>query len=249
MEKRIGTINYSINLSFFLYFIILLSERLLSVILSLSNGMNIYNDPFNGYVYTITFISIVGWLIFLLFRCRNNIKSLFKLDNCNIEFKNLCIASGILLLSGMVHTEYTNSILQFISYGILIIGILLKVIINNKTNNNKPLLWLSFIYLVSFSMAIPVMYRSLIELHVMFHILEATASIILVIIFTYLMIRLFNDNNDLFNVVPLLIMLIFDIALIVMRWNEEINWFILIFASLTSFIFLMGLIFKKKQNN
>nr|MCR5505411.1 hypothetical protein [Bacilli bacterium] len=129
MDKKKRFFNYLINLCFFLYFLILLVERSLSVILSLTHKVNLFANGFNAYVYLLTFISIAGFIIYLSLRCRNNVKALFKMDT-EISFKDLCIASGILLLSGMVHTEYTIPVIQFISYGILIIGILLKVIMN-----------------------------------------------------------------------------------------------------------------------
>lgn len=246
-SKNNKTLTYLINLSFFLYFIILLVERIISVVLSIVNNVNLYSDGFNGYVYTLIFISIIGWLIYTLLFCRDNIKSLFKFNE-NITFHKICIASGILLLSGMVHSEYTIPVIQFISYGILIIGILLEVIMNNKNTNNKLLSWLSFVYLVCLSMAIPVMYHSLIELHVLFHILEAISSFVLVIVFTYLLLLIFNDKNDLFLIVSILLVVLLDTPLIVLRWNEEINFFVLIFEVLSIVVFVIGFIYKNVIN-
>lgn len=244
MEKRL---NYIINISFYLYFIILIVERSISVILTFVNGINIFSNAFYGYTYMLVFLSIIGWLIYLIINCRLSIKGLFKSAE-EYDFKNLCIASGILLLSGMVHTEYTIPVIQFISYGILIIGILLKVILNAKANENKAMLWLSFVYLVCFSMAIPVMYQSFIDLHILFHVLEAIASFTLVIVFTYLMILLFNNENNLFKVLPAILVVILDTPLIILRWQEEINWFVLIFLSLTTIMFLVGVIFNFVKN-
>ena len=246
MDKQTRVITYLINLSFFLYFIILLVERILSVVLSLTNGVNLYGDLFNGYVYTLVFVSILGWLVYLLVKCRDNIKCLFKLNE-DINFQNICTASGIILLSGMVHTEYTIPVVQFVAYGILILGILLKVILNSKTSSNKPLLWLSFVYLVCLSMAIPVMYRSNIELHEHFHILEGFASFLLVGVFTCLLIKIFIGRDDLFVEWAIGLLIAFDTPLIIMRWNEEINYFVLIFLSLSTIIFLVGYIYKKQR--
>ena len=247
MNKNKRIINYIINLSFFLYFLILLSERLISVFLSLSNHINMFSDGFSGYVYLLLFISIIAWFIYLLLNCGDNIKSLFKIDD-NLSFKHICIASGILLLSGMVHTEYTIPVIQFISYGILIFGILLKVILINKNSDNKISLWLSFIYLVCLSMAIPVMYRSYIELHTVFHIVEAFASFILVAIFTYLLVLLFdNEENNLFIPWPIEAAIVLDVPIIMMRWNEEINYFVLIFLSVSVILFIIGYIYNKRR--
>ena len=245
-DKNTKIINYLINLCFFLYFLILLLERSISVILSFVHKINIFATPFSSYVYILIFVSIIGFFIYLLLRCRKGVIGLFKKQE-EYPFIDLCTASGILLLSGMVHSEYTISIIQFISYGILIVGILLKVILNHKESKNKPLLWISFVYLVCFSMAIPVMYYSLIKLHLLFHIIEAIGSFLLVGAFTYLFILLFLKKDDLLIIIPLILMLIIDIPLIVLRWNEEINMFVLIFASLSLIVFLIGLFFKKNQ--
>lgn len=248
MDKQTRALTYLINLSFFLYFIILLVERILSVVLSLTNGVNLYGDLFNGYVYTLVFVSIVGWLVYLLIYCRDNIKALFKFNE-DLDFQNLCSASGIILLSGMVHTEYTIPVIQFIAYGILILGILLEVIINHKSSQNKPLLWLSFVYLVCFSMAIPVMYRSFIEVNTLFHILEAFASFLLVGVFTCLLIKIFIGRDDLFRPWAIALLVALDVPLIVFRWEEEINYFVLIFLSLTVILFTIGFIYKTTKKN
>ena len=239
MSKSSRIFGYLINLSFYLYFLVLLGERLGSAIASFLNGVNIFSDAFNITVYLTVFLSILGWLLYLIFKCRGNTKALFKFDG-NIKYRDLCIASGILLLSGMVHTEYTTSVVQFISYGILMVGILLEVIENHKSSDNKVSLWLSFIYLVSFSMAIPVMYRSYIEWHTIFHIIESLAFIVLVGLFTMMLIYIFEGASNLFNPYSIVPVVVLDVPLIVLRWNEEINWFVLIFASLSVLVFVIG---------
>jgi len=246
MQKNKNLMTYFINLCFFLYFLILIVERAISVVLSFANSVNVFGNVFNGYVYSLVFLSIAGFIVYLVMKCRPHVKALFKPVE-QLNFVNLCIASGILLLSGMVHTEYTIPVIQFISYGILIVGILLQVIVNHKTSDNKPLLWISFVYLVCFSMAIPVMYHSFIELHVLFHILEAITSVALVIAFTYLFIIIFKGESDLFKLWPIIIAVVLDAVLIALRWQEEVNFFVLIFISLAALMFLLGLILKLAQ--
>ena len=246
MTKKVKILNYLINLSFFLYFIILLVERTISVAKTFSNGFDIFSNFFFEYVYLLVFFSIAGWLVFLLIKCRDNIEYLFKPSD-EISFRHLCIASGIILLSGMVHTEYTIPVIQFVSYGILIVGILLKVILDHKKSNNKVSLWLSFVYLVCFSMAIPVMYYSMIELHILFHILEGIASFALVAVFTFLLIDIFEGENNLFKPWTICLAIVLDVPLIILRWNEEINWFVLIFISLSTLMFLVGYFYNRKR--
>ena len=232
-------IPYIINICFWLYFIILIVERTISVVLSFVNVANIFSDGFNCYVYLLVFASVAAWLFYVIMKCRKSIKGLFKFD-VDIPFIDLCVASGTLLLSGMVHTYYTIPVIQFISYGVLIVGILLKVITLHKDSDNKLLLWLSFIYLVCFSMAIPVMYRTFIELHILFHIIEGIASFVLVGFFTFLLILIFKGKNNLFLLIPIIVAVVLDTPLIILRWNEEINYFVLIFISLSLITFVIG---------
>ncbi|MBQ7243901.1 MAG: hypothetical protein IJS52_06825 [Bacilli bacterium] len=245
MKNKSKTIAYLINLCFFLYFVLLLTERSISVILSLSSGVNLFGTAFDGYVYSIVFLSAIVFMVLLILKCRPNVKALVK-PNEDLHFGSLCLAGGVLLLSGMVHTHYTISGLQFASYGIWILGILLKTISIHSSSDNKPLLWLSFAYLVAFSMAIPVMYPSQIEAHVFFHALEAIGSIALVGAFTYLLIRLFHDNAGLFSPWPMILAVVIDVPLIALRWTEEINFFVLIFIVLSALLFLTGFLYKKK---
>ena len=248
MKSKSKTLTYFINLCFFLYFVLLIVERTISVVLSLSNNINLYGTAFDGYVYSLVFLSIIGFLVLLILKCRPSIKGLFKPSE-DLRFDWLCIAGGVLLLSGMVHTHYTISGLQFASYGIWILGILLEVISIHSNNENKVLLWLSFAYLVAFSMAIPVMYQSLIEAHVFFHILETVGSIALVGAFTYLLLRLFNDNGDLFPLWPIILAIVIDVPLIILRWNEEINFFVLIFIALSTALYIVGFACKMRKRH
>ena len=244
MDKTTRILTYLINLSFFLYFIVLLVERSISIALSFVNGVNIYGDFFNGSVYTLTFISIVGWLVFLIVFCRKNIKALWKFDE-DLDFMYVAIASGILLTGGMVHTEYTIPAIQFVSYGILILGILFKTMLLSRASEKKAMAWISFLFLVSLSMAIPVMYRTNIELYPLFHIMEVLAVLMLVSLFTCLVIMVFRDREDLIRFYPILILILIDVPLLGLRWEEEINYFVLIFLAISIVIFFIGIIYKK----
>ena len=248
MKDKSKVLTYFINLCFFLYFVLLLVERSISIALSLSKGVNLFGTAFDGYVYTLVFLSIAAFLVLLILKCLSNVKALFKPSE-DLRFNWLCIAGGVLLLSGMVHTHYTISGLQFASYGVWILGILLKAISLHGNSENKPLLWLSFAYLVAYSMAVPVMYPSQIETHVFFHIFEAVGSFALVGAFAFLLLRLFNDNEDLFPLWPILLAVVLDVPLIVLRWNEEINFFFLIFLALSMALYLAGFIYKKRNHS
>ncbi|MCR5079704.1 MAG: hypothetical protein K6B65_07300 [Bacilli bacterium] len=243
MDNKTKTLNYLINLSFFLYFLVLLTERILSVVLSIVNGINLYDTGFHAFVYTTTFVSIGIFFLFLISRCGENIKALFKMKN-EPRYRDLIIAAGILLVSGMVHTEYTISYLQFVSYAFWIAGIVLEVVLHMSYSNDRPLSWLSLAYVIAFSMAIPVMYQSNIEQRVAFHILEALSTLSLVMTFTYLVRRIFKGRDDAFLLPPVLLVVVLDVILIALRWNEEINYFVLVFVSITLLLFIAGTIYK-----
>ena len=241
--KTDNKIKYAINLLFFLYFMILLEERIMSIVWTFIKGVNIFNDGFIGFVYITIFISIIGFFILLILKNRNAIKALYSIDDESIEkidFKQLCIASGVLLLSGMVHSEYSVPVIQFISYGLLIIAIVLQAIINNKNSNNKLILYISLIYLICYSMAIPVTYRSSLSYHVLFHIIEGFTSYFLVMSFTCLMIFVFMGKENLFHPAHFITALVLDALIIGLYWPEVINYFVLIFISLTTILFVAG---------
>jgi len=234
-----------ISWGFLVYFLILFAERLQSIVRTLIFDKNLFATAFSGYVNCLVIASLLGTLLMLVFWNGDFWKSLFHPDAApNYTF--LCLTSGVLLLSGMVHTEYTVSIAQFIAYGALIVSMIAFTFEAVKAKKKKWPFWYGLLYLTSFSMAIPVMYRSDIPSSVLFHITEAVGSAVLVCFFTYLLKRLFSDDGgwNLFMFVPFVFMILFDAALILMRWEESINWFVLIFAILTAVLFVIGQILK-----
>lgn len=246
-------LNYIILLSFFLYFILLFTERTISIILSFINNTNIFNNGFNAFVYITVFISLIGFIIYLLIYCRNYFSQLFKINkNKDVNFNKLIIASTIILLSGMVHTEYTNSILQFVSYGILIIGILLYLINNLEKYSNKLLAWFTFVYLVCFSMAIPVTYKSMLDNSVAIHIIEGISTYLLVAIFGLMFYLFFNFKLDkLLNPLIIIVTAILDSLIIGLEWKGNPNIFVMIFLIASCAIYIASIVikFKVKKKN
>ncbi len=243
-ENVIKRIMYSF---FFIYFVILLIERLISIILSFSNNINIFSNGFYIFAYLTTFISLIVFIIYLVFRFKLFIK-LFntKIEINNNDFNSLIIASGIILVSGMIHTEYTNLLLQFTSYAFLIVAIILKSVLINT--NNKLLLWVSTIYLLCYSMAIPVCYYTTIQYDVLFYIIQGITMLGMVLLFTLLTLKLFNNKINLFNILPIIYGLILDIIVIALRFTDTINYFLIIFLSLSVILYIIGFIVSKKNN-
>ena len=101
--------------------------------------------------------------------------------------------------------------------------------------------WLSFGYIVAFSMSIPVVYHTSIELSALFIPLEIIVSAGMVVMFT-VMLRGFyeGDGEYQFPAAPFCAAVVGDAAVLMLRWNEEINVFVLIFICVTAVLFIAG---------
>ena len=235
MEKK-SPIKIAVTWLFAAYFVILFAERLQSLI-----RIAVAHDPFfpsffGSFVNILTVLSLAVSCVML----SSFWISLFKQD-AEPNFIFLSITAGVLLLSGMVHTTYTVAVAQFIAYGALIAALVLQTIVYAKTKKNKFFLWYNLVYLVSFSMAIPVMYETHIENAALFYAVEIAAVLLLVPAFTFLMIRVFSDKgSDLLLWIPFVLTVALDTVILSLRWQETINMFVLIFAVLTAFLFAVG---------
>lgn len=226
---------------FLIYFVILFCERARSLSRSFSfSRKDMFATGFDIYVNTISMISMLSFLVLLLFFNKGFWSSLV-FNDAKVDYSMVVLTSGVLLVSGMVHTEYTIPGLQFASYGALIVAMVLKTIEKNGTGGDNLLMWYSLIYSVVFSMAIPVMYKSNINSASLFHAIEAITSLSLVIAFTYMLRCIFlSSAENMMFVIPFIVMIIGDGLIIALRWKESINSFVLIFASLSVFMFIFG---------
>ena len=236
---------YFIHLLFAVYFIVLTAERIQSIVRSIRDpDVLLLGDGFNCYTYLITFVSLAVSLIYLTVTSGKLLTGIFTRSarvHESVRMERLCIAAGLILVSGMVHTEYTVAPIQFGAYGALIVAIIIQTALTQKQSDKPVLLWLSVAFLTAFSMAIPVMYRSNIAHAGLFHVLEAITALVLVAMFTGMLYKVFcKDATNLFYIVPMLTAVALDTVLIVMRWQEEINWFVLVSLIATCVLFLIG---------
>ena len=231
------------------YFVILMAERIQSIVRSINcKDVNIFGDGFNIYVYSLTFVSLLSTIILLIVLNKDFIASFVSGDTP--DYGKLCITMGVLLLSGMVHTEFTIAPLQFVSYGMLIAAMIIQTVKNMNQTSNPAMLWLSLVYLILFSMAIPVMYKSQIDKATVFHIIEAITAFVLVIIFSIMMYLIFTQNADnLFYIIPIVVAAVCDAIILTMRWNEKVNTFVLIFIIASIFMWIAGKIVFVITNN
>ena len=174
-----------------------------------------------------------------VFRSRSGLLSAVRHLGRDSRFGNA--AHGIHHVSGMLHTEFTIAPIQFAAYGMLIIAMILRAVELSGDSQNRFSLWYSLGYLTAFSMAIPVVYHSEIENAVLFHVIESAVMLLLVLSFTLMLRRLFlGKGENLLLWVPFIIMAVGDAVVLWMRWAEEINSFVLIFACLSAVLFIIG---------
>lgn len=240
------TLCYVINLCFALYYIILAAERLDSLIISMVFG-ELFPTRYMSIVHLALMASVVGTAVFL-FVFRDRIS--FTLANAEkSDYTILCAASGIILVSGMLHTEYSATWLQFVAYGILIIGIIIKAVMLISDGKDSATIWISVAYIVAFSMAIPVVYESSLEYADAFHIVEGIAMIANVTAFAFLLISFFGGAEKVFGALPIAAAAALDAAVIAMRWQESKNYFVLVFICLAIILFGIGkaVVYTKKR--
>ena len=222
---------------FLAYFAVLGFERVKSLFPVGSGGL--LATPFDGYVNLMTILSLAATLVLLAGFNREFWLSLFGAGTP--DYRMLVITAGVLLLSGMVHTEHTVAPLQFAAYGALILAMALQTVLQVRADGNAASYWLSLVYLVAFSMAIPVVYRASVPHSGLFHVLEAVTAVVLVVFFTYLTLRVFEgEGRNLFLAVPFAVMFVMDTVLILMRWQETVNWFVLVAGGTATVLFVVG---------
>lgn len=232
-------LNQCISWFFLAYFAVLFAERAQSVIRSVRAGVSLYGSAFHGFVYTAVFLSL-GVTVVLLAGFNGDFWR--SLTHAVVpDYSLLTVTAGVLLVSGMVHTEYTVAPVQFASYGMLIVAMVLRTVQVTSGAAEPWKFWYSLVFLTVFSMAIPVMYESHIKEAGVFHVIEAISALLLVFFFTYLLRMMFlGEGSDLLLAVPVLIATACDAAVIALRWQEKVNGFVLVFIVLTVVIFALG---------
>lgn len=223
-----------------LYFLILTTERIISLVVCFSGNLSSY-DGLDYYMMALTILAIFGAYIIAAVKFTDALNNEESKTSKGDIFGNLAVAAGILLLGGMVHTKGSIPVMQFISYGMILISMAIHTIYNVKLHRGGDKKWLSFAYIVAYSMAIPVVYHTNIELAYLFIPIEATVSVGMVALFTIMLTRFYDGNGESsFSLMPFLVALFGDFLVLVLRWHEEINVFVLIFICVTSVLWFAG---------
>lgn len=260
--KRKLVINKLEVIGFFGYFLFLGVERILALILSTFQGGSLSLTAgwfFPIVTYVISALALIGGIILFAKPGKEMLKTLFKKEeyDLNKDLTKIVIASSIYLFGGMVHTGFTLSALQFVSYGFLIMALIAKCVDHCKDNGNKYISITSLIYIVCFSMALPVCYAlpqdTGLVLSIPFYISEFGGIFVLVPMFGLMMLEYFETGVHKFYISPVVAVTIFSGVAIVLRWDYEVNWFLLIALGTTILVFLaLGIAARiklKKQNN
>ena len=224
----------------FAYFLILFLERTQSVVRSgLDKKKGFFSSGFHAYVNLITILSLLGTVLLLILKNRGFFTALAGRGQADLSW--LAVTCGVILVSGMVHTEYTAAPVQFVAYGFLIAAMILRTVQAARGAAQPFHYWYSLVYVTAFSMAIPVMYRSKIKHAAFFHVIEAVTALALVFCFTMMLRALFlGKGEDLLWWVPMLTAFVCDSAILLMRRKEEINTFVLIFLIVSCVLFCAG---------
>ena len=235
---------------FALYFIILAAERVQSLVRSFADkSLSPFSDGFGTYIYMLAIASLVASFAILLFAGLYVLTSKKAYSRTLVTFL-VTVASGVILLSGMVHTEYTVAPVQFISYGALIVAMILKTVLRQKENDGAPLRWLTLSYIVAFSMAIPVCYRATSIEHMnLFYIAECATSFLLVVGFTYLLYLVMTNAPTGKMLTPIIpaVSLVGNTLAIALWWREKINAFVLIFLAISTILWLVTAVISAKR--
>lgn len=236
-----------------LYFLILTVERVISLVCVFTGDFSSY-DVLDYYMTALTIVSLIGSYAYILLKCRIVVR---RYDNGKVSaspelavdtFKHLAVAAGIILLGGMVHTEGTIAPVQFAAYGMILISMAIHTAQCVKKCGGGFHRWISFSYIVAFSMAIPVVYHSSVELAWLFIPVEIIVSAGMVVLFTVMLKNFYTTTGEYaFPAIPFIAAIVGDAAVLALRWQEEINMFVLIFITLASVLWIVGKICVSKQ--
>lgn len=222
------------------YFLILSVERIISLATVFMGDISKY-DALDWYMTALTLFAVFGAYVYIATKWRVSAHDSAEdteelpLTFGENELAKLAIAAGILLFGGMVHTNGSIPAMQFAAYGMLLAAMAIHTFQCAKKDGGALLKWLSFAYVTAYSMSIPVVYHTNIQLKYLFIPIECVVSAGMVVLFTIMLKRLFTrkaENN--FSLIPFLVAVFGDFAVIILRWSEEINWFVLIFICIAS---------------
>lgn len=249
-------LNRLISIGFIGYTLILLVERILALIFSVTSGGDyalVSNNVMPTIYYAIVCLSITAGAVLLAVPMYKMAVHLFKKENYEFNWKELIFGSMVLLFSGMMHTGWTLAPVQFVAYGFLIGAMVCATIdscLRNKNNYNSII---SVIFLTLFSMAIPVAYISVNEAtQIPFYTFTLLAVFAEIPLFGFMLYEFFNKGEISFSYSPVIALLALSGSVVLLNFTSvgDFNWFVAVFVVLTVAMYLgFGLkVFLKKRS-
>ncbi len=241
MAKSDRKLSKAISWLTLIYFVVLFGERGQSIVRILMIGaLKFFETGFDTFADITVCVSMAATVVLLLFFNKEFWQSLFN-SRVEVNYSMMSLTAGVLLISGMIHTEFTIAPIQFASYGALIAAMAVRTAELAPKARDKFKIWYSLAFLTIYSMSIPVMYHSHAGIGTIYHFVAAMTVFTLVGCFTVLMRALFiGRGEDLLSMPTVLVMTVLVGVVVAMRWDEEINWFALIFAALTILMLAVG---------
>ena len=183
------------------YFLILSVERIISLVTVFMGDISKY-DALDWYMTALTLFAVFGAYVYIATKWRVSAHDSAEdteelpLTFGENELAKLAIAAGILLFGGMVHTNGSIPVMQFAAYGMLLAAMAVHTFQCAKKDGGALLKWLSFAYVTAYSMSIPVVYHTNIQLKYLFIPIECVVSAGMVVLFTIMLKRLFTDRKS-----------------------------------------------------
>ena len=96
-----------ISYLFLIYFLVLFIERGQSLVLSYFHlKKDMFSSSFDIYVNSAAMVSLLSFVVMVSFFNKGFWSSLIS-EEAVVDYSMLTVTAGVLLVSGMVHTEYT----------------------------------------------------------------------------------------------------------------------------------------------
>ncbi len=239
------------NSAFLIYFAIMLCERLLGGVLGIFMGgkesMLDSSTPIPKLVHPMALIAAaIG-----IFAMRRQWKPLFRSAagaSCTVDCTELSCGIGFFLFSGMLHTGFSVLPLRFTAYGFLALGLIFHALQpeGKATARQRTL---ALIYIISFSMTVPVIYDTGIYgvRGGLFVAAEIVASCYLTFAFASMTETFLYKRRCGANPAVLVTMLGLVSAVFFLRLPEYKNWLIAAFAIITLAVWTVILILERKS--
>lgn len=226
-KNKAGALRYFENAFLAIYFFVLFGERLASVILAFINADFAAAGFVWWYAHVATAVSLLAFLIIGMPTVIHVVARIFTADArsyADPHYRRVAYAAGALLAGGMIHTDYTILWLQFVAYGGLLLSMLLRSVATGKFGRSGVTamrLVVSYLYILCFSMAIPVVYDTTGTFAAAFIPLEIVTSLILVFAFTVMLDGYYSSGGLVnFNLLLIIFTVAADAVLLALRWTE-----------------------------